>query len=62
MRGQIKEYRYIYNPVQANFYIQNDLRLEEIGISEKQNDIFFKFKDSEELQRCFRKWMDRKVV
>lgn len=59
MRRQVKDYRYIYNPLQASFYLQNNIELIETGLGDK-GDIFFKFKDSEELQSIFRKWMDRK--
>ncbi|MDF2883757.1 MAG: hypothetical protein K0R54_4321 [Clostridiaceae bacterium] len=55
----IKEFRYIYDMNQANFYLQNGQIPLEFGIGGK-NDVFIKFKDSNELQEIFHKWMDRK--
>ncbi|UZW14340.1 hypothetical protein OSC52_00265 [Clostridium pasteurianum] len=55
----IKEFRYIYNMEQANFYIQNGLVPVEVGTGAKK-DVFLKFKDGEELQMVFKLWMERK--
>lgn len=57
----IKEFRYIYNMKQANFYIQQGLIPMEVGTGEKQ-DVYIKFKDSERLQEVFKKWMDRRII
>ncbi|MDF2884967.1 MAG: hypothetical protein K0R54_5538 [Clostridiaceae bacterium] len=56
----IKEFRYIYDMNQANFYLQNGQIPVCFGKGGR-NDIYIKFKDSEELQKIFKQWMDRKV-
>ncbi|URZ00587.1 hypothetical protein [Clostridium felsineum] len=57
----MKEFRYIYNVLQANFYVQHDIKLIEVGVGKKK-DVYFKFKDGQELQKIFRLWMDRKAI
>lgn len=59
MKTIIKDFRYIYDMNQANFYLQQGQVPVECGTSTK-NNVYIKFKDSEELQRIFHKWMDRK--
>lgn len=58
--NNIKNYRYIYDIKQANFYIQNGHCPIEVGICKK--GIYLKFKDNENLQKTFHKWMDRKIA
>lgn len=53
----IKDYRYLYNPKQAEFYIKNGIMPESIDINKKTNKVFFKFKDGKELQKIYHKWM-----
>lgn len=56
----IKDYRYLYNMEQVNFYIANKIYPIETGINSKTGNTYYKFKDSEELQKVFCKWMTRK--
>lgn len=56
----IKEYRYIYNPQQALFYMQRGLVPQDIGTNDRTNKQWFKFKDSNTLQNIYKMWMDRK--
>lgn len=55
----VKEFRYIYNMEQANFYLQNGLTPIGVGIGGK-NEVFLKFIDGEVLQTVFKKWCARK--
>ncbi|MFT8312939.1 MAG: hypothetical protein ABF633_01645 [Clostridium sp.] len=55
----IKDFRYIYNMEQANFYLKNGLVPVGFGTGVKQ-DVYIKFKDCERLQEIFKNWMDRK--
>lgn len=60
MNGIIKDYRYVYDMNQANFYIQNGHAPIEAGNCKR--GVYLKFKDSSELQKSFCKWMDRKNI
>lgn len=51
----IKEFRYVYNIYQANYYIKNNIELLEVGTA-KNGRVFYKFKDSHELQLVFKSW------
>lgn len=53
----IKDYRYLYNPQQAEFYIKQGLIPDEININRKTNKVYFKFRDSDKLQNIYKKWM-----
>lgn len=59
MAGTVKDFRYIYDMNQANFYLDNGQVPVGFGVGGK-NDVYVKFKDSEKLQNVFHKWMDRK--
>jgi hypothetical protein len=59
MQQAVKDYRYIYNMDQANFYLENGQVPVEFGVGAK-NDIYVKFKDSKELQNTFHEWVSRK--
>lgn len=59
MKGKVKEFRYIFNISQANYYLENGLIPIGFGVGSKK-DVYIKFKDSKELQDVFSKWMDRK--
>lgn len=54
----IKDFRYIYDLNQANFYIQNNHTPVQCGSCDR--GVWLKFKDSEDLQLVFGSWMDRK--
>lgn len=54
----IKDFRYIYNIKQANFYIDNNMFPIETGRNDKTGNIYYKFKNSKELQNVFAKWGD----
>jgi hypothetical protein len=56
----IKDYRYVYNPAQAEFYIKNGLIPIAIGNHKKTKNMFFKFKDSAYLQTLYHEWINRK--
>lgn len=62
MRKQkiIKDYRYIYNMEQANFYILFGLTKDIVGSGISNGSAFIKFKDSEKLQEAFDLWMNKK--
>lgn len=51
----IKEFRYIYNIYQANYYIKNKIELIEVGTA-PNGRVFYKFKDSYKLQQTFKSW------
>lgn len=51
----IKEFRYIYNIYQANYYIKNKIELIEVGTA-SNGRVFYKFKDSYKLQQTFKSW------
>ena len=51
----IKEFRYIYNIYQANYYIKNNIELIEVGTA-TNGRVFYKFKDSYKLQKVFKDW------
>lgn len=53
---QIKDYRYVYNQTQAHFYMDKGLLPITEGINKKTNKIFYKFKDSQQLQSIFEQW------
>ena len=55
---QPKEYFYIYNFNQANFYMQSGIKPFEVGIG-KKGEPYIKFKNTIELQAAFTKWMNR---
>lgn len=59
INNKIKEFRFVYDMNQANFYLENGQIPVKFGVGGK-DDVFIKFKDSEELQQIFKKWMDRK--
>lgn len=48
-------YFYLYNPVKANYFIQNGINPIEIGRGAK-GEIYFKFKKSEETKILNEKW------
>lgn len=54
----IKKFRYVYNILQADFYIQNGIKPCGCGVGQ-YGDVFIKFKDSKELQEVFSSWMAR---
>lgn len=56
----IKEYRYIYNPQQALFYIKQGLVPKNIATNSRTNKQYYMFKDSEVLQNIYRLWINRK--
>lgn len=56
----IKEYRYIYNPQQALFYIKQGQVPILIGTNDRTHKTWHKFKDSAELQNIYQQWIDRK--
>jgi hypothetical protein len=47
---------YIYNPVQANFFLQKGLVPVEIGIGKKNKKVFIKFIRDENSQIVFDEW------
>lgn len=51
----IKQFRYVYNLYQANYYIKNNIELIEVGTA-KNGRVFYKFKDSYKLQEVFQNW------
>lgn len=51
----IKEFRYIYNIYQANYYIANNIKPVDFGTA-SNGKVFYKFKDSYELQQVFKSW------
>ena len=53
----IKEFRYIYNINQANFYLKHNIQLIETGVA-GTGKTFYKFKDSRRLQEVYKKWLD----
>lgn len=56
----IKKFRYVYNPAQQKFYLENGLIPVFIGSHKKTKRTFFKFEDNEKLQSVFGRWMKRK--
>lgn len=57
----MKEYIYIYNIKQAQFYItEGDIKPTEIGISNKNNKIYFKF-IREQTKNIFDQWCNQLV-
>ena len=56
----IKDFRYIYDLNQANFYMEKNHCPIQCGYCDR--GFWLKFKDSDELQQVFRDWMDRKII
>jgi hypothetical protein len=50
-----KEYKYIYNSEQANFYMQHNIMTLGTGINPKTNMVWYKF-STEETQEVYYKW------
>jgi hypothetical protein len=56
----IKDYRYIYNMEQVNFYILFGLNCDICGSGVSNGKAYIKFKDSKKLQEAFSLWMNKK--
>ena len=54
----IKDFRYVYNLYQAQYYINNDIELVEVNKTNK-GYVYYKFKDSVKLQQVFKNWCAR---
>lgn len=54
----MKEFVYIYNLKQANFYINSGIKAVEIGVHSKTNKTYFKF-IREETRQLFQQWNDK---
>jgi len=50
---------YIYNPVQARYYIQNGMRLLSVGVHYQTHKPFYVF-DFDETKEIYEKWVYRK--
>lgn len=57
----IKDFRYVYNKQQAEFYMFTyHIIPEKIDDNPTTGKRYYKFKDSELLQRAYKTWMERK--
>ena len=50
---------YIYNPVQARYYIQNGMRVLSVGVHYKTHKAFWVF-DYDETKEVYENWVYRK--
>lgn len=57
----IKDYRYVYNPEQALFYMQHEFIPEDMKPNGRTKCIYYKFKDCKELQETYELWINRKA-
>jgi hypothetical protein len=54
----MKKYFYIYNAVQANFFLLNGVPVLEIGKG-NQGNIYIKFPRNEQSETVFSRWVER---
>jgi hypothetical protein len=54
----MKKYFYIYNPIQANFFVLNGIQVLEIGKGSKGN-IYVKFPRNVQSEEVFSRWIER---
>lgn len=47
---------YIYNPVQADFFLSKGLVPTKIGVGDKDKKVFIKFSRNEESNKVFDEW------
>ena len=61
MNNQMNNERkvYIYNPLQAQFYINNGMRVLDTGVHYKTKKIFWVF-DFNETEEIYSEWVNRK--
>lgn len=55
----MKEFYYIYNQRQADFFYKSGLEIVEIGRG-KQGDTFIKFEKDDKSRKAFSEWMSKK--
>jgi hypothetical protein len=55
---RMNKYFYIYNPLQANFFVINGLAVLEIGKG-NQGNIYIKFLRNEKSEEVFSRWVER---
>lgn len=55
----MKNVKYIYNPTQANFYIENGIKCLKTGINPTTNKVFWAFNWYETIE-IYKIWCERK--
>jgi hypothetical protein len=58
MEQKKKDFYFIYNPDQCNYYLANGLIPIKFGYG-KEGDAYLKFRNSEQLQEIFKRWSGR---
>lgn len=54
----MNKYFYIYNPIQANFFVLNGVTVLEIGKG-NQGHVYIKFPRNDQSEEVFSRWVER---